>query len=154
MSAIVTKLRVLYDLVGELSTETQICLCSDFVRALEKRRDAPLLISWFSESLNEIHSRYGRINQPFLDAVATKNRRKVLRPDSIGTNRVVYLLKEAGEIRVSNESLGDRYRFRYIEREIPPLRAAGMGRPESGRGSIDYLALQIQVNGSNLVSVK
>ena len=163
MSAVVTKLRVLYDEIGELSTATQTGRCSDFVRTFEGK-DAPLLISWFAESLNEIQSRYGRINQPFLDPVATRTRkalgpdsigtnrvvhllkeageirvsvatrtRKALGPDSIGTNRVVHLLKEAGEIRVSSESLGGAYRFRYIEREIPTLRAAGVGRPESGR---------------------
>ncbi len=140
MSAVVTKLRVLYDEIGELSTATQTGRCSDFVRTFEGK-DAPLLISWFAESLNEIQSRYGRINQPFLDPVATRTR-KALGPDSIGTNRVVHLLKEAGEIRVSSESLGGAYRFRYIEREIPTLRAAGVGRPESGRGGIDYVALR------------
>lgn len=130
-----TKLRFLYELIDTLSVETQFCLCRD----LNKSRKVPPLISWFTQSLETIRHDE-KIKAPFLGA---NQARKRLKADSGGTNRVVYLLRAAGEIHVVGKDDSEDYRFRYVEREISPLRAPGVGRPDSGRGGIDYVARRL-----------
>jgi hypothetical protein len=108
---------------------------------LDKSNTVPPLISWFAESL-ETMGEYEKINEPFLGPTA-QSIRKPLGRTSIGTNRVVYSLMQEDDVRVIGEAGQVEYRFRYVEREISPLRAPGVGRPDSGRGGIDYVALRL-----------
>jgi len=130
-----TVLRSFYETLDYFSTETHEAMCSDFLRALMATRK-PTLANWFAEAV-EARRTFDNRDQPFLNEESLRER-KPLSSDARGDNRIVYLLSVRGAIGLVG--VGEDYTFQYVERQVPPLRVEGSGKPKSGAGGLDYIA--------------
>lgn len=118
-------------------------LCEAYLAGRRSEGQADCLASVFSDSWSK-NSERALIDQPFVRS-STLKKRKPLSADSRGANKVSYLLSrrqhQKGSIPVSSGPTG--YRFKWLNREIPPFRQERSGDRFSGAGGIDYTGVSI-----------
>jgi len=134
-----TRIRSFYELLNNFSTETQSQMCDDIIRGATSANRA-WLVSEFVEAINS-NSGYDNTAQPFLGEQA-RRQRSVLSHESIGDNRIVWLLSSKATVRIIADCDMEVARFRYSERQIAPKRTAHAHVPSSGAGGIDYLGFR------------
>jgi hypothetical protein len=125
-----TKLKGLYRSLGLFQVATQMAMCEDLIRR------AATLAKCFAEAV-ERNSAFDNRVQPFLTEAALAER-EASGPDDSNEYRVIALLRDRGDVEV--DGVPEGYIFRYIARQVPPLRMAGADRRHSGKGRIDYIA--------------
>jgi len=147
----VTKIREFYKLLKYFSTNTEIEILNDFNRS----KNFTNLIEIYEES--KVHFRKFCSVEKFIG----DNKRNPLpkSPQEItNTEHVVSVLKNRGINSITNNSSLD---FKYIEREISPLRTTGgvhfetgKSRNSSGSGGLDFIGWNIENNLPILGEVK
>lgn len=131
-----TRLRSLYELLKNFSTETQSLMCDDIIRGASSASKS-WLPNEFVAALNA-NAGYDNVEQPFVGAQAMQQRTP-LNHESTGDNRIVYLLSTKPFVRIVMDDDIEVARFRYANRQIAPKRTAVANLPSSGAGGIDYL---------------
>lgn len=116
-----TKLKGLYKSLKFFSVATQKSMCADLTRGPRR------LANCFAIALEQ-NSPFDNRNHPFLNQAAI-DARGIIGPDDNNENRVIARLRGREDIGVDQGPGG--YRFRYVEREVPPFGVSG---------SIDYIA--------------
>lgn len=132
-----TELRGAYSFLKYFSTATHQEMCRDLTRRLRAKSESANLAEWFVDSL-VAHQAFDNRGESFIG----KQKRTDLTTASTGTNRITFLLQQQSKSRPIDVISGpESYQFRYIEREVAPLRQTGKGQRFSGAGGIDYIAL-------------
>jgi hypothetical protein len=124
-----TKLRSLYRSLGLLSTKGQAAVCADLTGRTS------VLAECFAKAIGQ-NDVINYVDQAFLPDDSEYRRRPISLRDR-NDNRIYAWLAERGSVEVPGYPGG--YSFRVIARQVPPLRAVGVGCPESGRGGVDYV---------------
>jgi hypothetical protein len=121
-------LRKIYEVLGCFSTATHTEMCKDLRRPLEATGPHNLA-SYFADAL-ESNNAFNQIVVPFIPDT---------RVNDEGTNPVTIAMQQNGcshNITISPERT---YKFTYVEREVPHLRAANLNEQEN-KAWIDYVA--------------
>jgi hypothetical protein len=126
-----TKLRGFYRSLRLFSTKGQAAMCSDLIDRSHGLAD------FFADAC-ERNVAHAYLDQPFLPEPSDSRRKSTSRMDC-NDNEIYHILHNADQVAVAGFPGG--YSFRVIARQVPPLRAPGVGQPDSGKGGIDYVGI-------------
>ena len=137
-----TELRAIYNLLRMLSTNTRRQISDDF-----NRKENYIKLADIYNRSKKHFEKYENINEPFLSAAP---RKPLCKSGSTitKTNDVTSAFEENSENIIVVDGLG--YDFRYIDREVSPIRTTnaefdtGMSGQSSGTGGLDFIGWNLK----------
>lgn len=126
-----TLLREMYEVLGCFSTATHLSMCDDLIAQLKKgKRKTGNLSGHFAKALTANQDSISQVDVPFVPEGRNAEKK--------GTNPVTHIMRQLNCIHVSLPD-SRKYKFKYLEREIPHLRAKN-AEEQNDTAWIDYVA--------------